>query len=70
MNVAYGYMLYNSLQNPSTNIEVILPSTYILCVNVSALVSYTAYACRSEMEQFLENLFRLNIYMGTYIILL
>jgi len=67
MHLAYGYMLYRYLQNPATIIKAFLPSTYILGMNTSALVRILVQFYPTEMEQFLERIFQLNIYMGKLI---
>jgi len=64
MHLAYGYMLYAYLQNPTTIIKAFLPSAYILCMNSGALVRFLTQLYSAEMEQFLESIFQLNTYMG------
>jgi len=63
-NVAYGFMIYKNLQEPSTVIEALIPITYLCCINWVATIRYVSHVNRIEVEQFLNQFFKLNAYLG------
>lgn len=65
-NVAYGYMLYRSLQNPSTVIQALLPTTFICGTNWCGITRYVSHAYRPQIEQFVNNFIELNAYLGKF----
>ena len=63
-NFAYGYMIYTSLQDPSTVIRALLPIMYLCALNWCAIIRFISHAFRVEIEQFLNNFVEVNAYLG------
>jgi len=64
INVAYGYMLYRNLQDPTTRVRALLPLAYLCSMNWTGIVRYASHAYRMENEEFVNKFIRLNAYLG------
>jgi len=67
-NFAYGFMVYVSLKDPSTIIRALMPLMYLCALNWCAIIRFVSHAFRTEIEQFINNFFQMNSYLGEWIL--